>query len=376
MALNVRTTGSQDYQKYIKMLVCGGAGLGKTLMSSTAPNVLYASAEGGMMSVAEKNLPVMDITKTSQIQELIVALDQVPKVRAKIIGHPIDTVVIDTIDEVARIFVAERIESEKKESMAIQDWGWLGDQLRGMIRSLRNLEMNVIFTSHLKSTEDAETSRMFFKPAIQGAMGDEIAAYVDLAVLLTARPVMRVVNGENVRTVVRTMQTYPDVHHPWIKDRSGKLPMEFPINFKDDFARLQGYIYGDAPVKADEPQAPVVVSEPVKPVKAPEAKQTVATPQTKPEPVETVSLPQPELMVEPEVVKTDPVEIVVPEPMEIISESETSNNGQEPAKREDWQTCQECEGLIDNRDIADLSFIRFKTRMCRVCFTARRKAQK
>ncbi len=86
-------------------------------------------------------------------------------------------------------------------------------------------------------------------------------------------------------------------------------------------------------------------------------------------------------MVEPEVVKTvDPVEIVVPEvvpePMEIISESETSNNGQEPAKREDWQTCEECQGFIENRDIADLSFIRFKTRMCRVCFTGRRKAQK
>ncbi len=375
MALKIRTTGAADYQRYIKMLVCGSPGAGKTRSSSTWKNPLYASAEGGMMSVADRNLPVVDITRTSDLSELIVSLDQDPKVREKLIGAPVDTVVVDTIDEIARIFVVERIEAEKIESMRIQDWGWMGDQLRGLIRAMRNLPVHVVFCCHLRSTEDSESGRTFFKPAIQGALGDEIPAYFDLAVLLTARPVMKVVEGKNVRQVVRTMQTYPDSHHPWIKDRSGKLPMEFPVNFNDDFSRLHGLIYGESEVQADEPQAPVV--EPVKPVEPPKVQVTnIVQPKPQVQVEQAIIAPkkqEEEIVILPEVRKPAP-ELVVPA-VEIISESETVNNGVEPETRLEWQTCKDCGGYIENRDVADLSFVRFKKHLCRTCFSSIRKAK-
>lgn len=43
--MKIRRTGADDYGKYVKALICGEPGSGKTLISSTFPNPLYASAE-------------------------------------------------------------------------------------------------------------------------------------------------------------------------------------------------------------------------------------------------------------------------------------------------------------------------------------------
>ena len=70
MAFKVRTTGASDYGRYIKMLVAGNPGAGKTLLASTALNPIYASAEGGLMSIADKGLPYVEIEKIDDLLEL------------------------------------------------------------------------------------------------------------------------------------------------------------------------------------------------------------------------------------------------------------------------------------------------------------------
>lgn len=249
MALKVRRAGAADYGRYVKALIVGDPGAGKTRSASTWPNVLYANVDGGMMSVTDRQPAVIDIGGSVELQELLRTLEQDASVREKILGVPVETVCIDTIDHFARLLVEERLMDQRKETMAIQDWGWLADQLRGVIRGFRNLPMHVLLNCHVKTEEDSDSGKVTYRPAIQGSMGNEIPGYVDLAVLLTARPRTTVKDGKNFRELARVMQTFPDAQHPWIKDRSGKLPMEFVINLEDDYKRMDALVFVDLPAE-------------------------------------------------------------------------------------------------------------------------------
>lgn len=324
MNISVTRTSDKEYGHYIKVLFCGDPGAGKTLISSTFPNPLYASAEGGLMSVADRAVPFVKISATEQLQIIRANLSQPPEVRQSLLGMPVDTIIIDTIDEVARLLIRERCEANKKEQMAMADWGWLGDQLRSIIRGFRNLDMHVVFTCHLKQAEDSETGRLFFKPAIQGAVGDEIAGYVDLALLLKAQPMSKVVDNETERVLYRYLQTFPDPTHPWIKDRSGKLPQEVEVNFENDFDRMQALIYGQHPVEVE--------------VATPEVEETPAV----------VEEPVPE------------TETPVEAPSE--EQSAVSPTGDMP------YTCDECGTGFDNHDQADLSEYKYRRHLCTTCY--------
>jgi hypothetical protein len=262
--LQIRTTGAPEYGRYIKALIAGNSGVGKTLISSTFPSPVYASAEGGLMSVADRKIPYVDIKHTNDLQELLLVLLGSDEAREAAGLHNPKTVVVDTIDEVARMFVRERLSMTNKDQMAMADWGWLGDQMRGLIRAFRNLPMHVVFTCHLKQTEDGESGRIFFKPAIQGAVGDEISGYVDLALLLDARTVAELYEGGTRQVVRRNLITSPQALYPWIKDRSGKLPPAFPVDFVDDFQRMFDLIFSDmiAPHVDRVPLEPPVVDAP------------------------------------------------------------------------------------------------------------------
>ena len=246
MALKVRTTGATDYGRHIKALVCGEPGSGKTLISSTFPNPLYASAEGGLMSIADKGIPYVDVKDTDTLLELKHMLDWEPEEREEKLGFPVDTVVIDTIDEIQNLLIRERLDSQRKEAMQLQDWGWLGEQMKAIVRGFRNLPLNVVFTCHVKETSDSESGATWFKPMLSGQMGEAMPGYVDLSLVLESKIVTQINEDKQTEQVeVRSLLTQPSRKYPFIKDRSGKLPEQFDVTFEDDYARIHEAIFGD-----------------------------------------------------------------------------------------------------------------------------------
>ncbi len=283
--LDVRRTGAADYGRYIKALITGSPGAGKTLFSSTFPNPLFLITEPGLMSVADRNVPYIAITSSDHLMTIKKALEQSPKVRATQFGLQVDTVVIDTTDELQQLLIVERLKDIKKDSLTLQDYGWLKERTAAILKGFRNLDMHVIFTSHLKDSHDDITGVTYRKPGLTGSICDEIAGYVDLAVLLKAQPGVEIINKESVRVINRFIQTFPDTQHDWIKDRSGKLPHEFKVDFVDDFNRMERCIYGAAvPVAVVSPGLEVSHTKPAEAADEPAAGNlSVAAPQTAPE---------------------------------------------------------------------------------------------
>lgn len=309
------------------------------------------------MSIADRGIPYVDVRSSDDLLRVKNALDQPAEVRSQLFSFPIDTLVVDTIDEIQRILIRERLEETKKEAMQLQDWGWLGEQMQAIIRGLRNLEMNVVLTVHLKETTDAETGRLFFKPQMQGAIGDQLPAFVDLALLLKSQSAVTIVDGEAKRTTNRMLQTYPDAQHQWIKDRSGKLPQEIPVDFQTDYKRIAEAVFGGI----DDLQSPaaVEINEPtLVPVSAPTT-ESVSPPPPEPTVVPSAPVPAP-APAEPVPAPTIPVEHA-PEPAKPKVE--------EPSAL----ACESCKGAVESQDQADLSRIRFRKILCKPCFSAAKR---
>jgi hypothetical protein len=351
--LTIRRTGADDYGRYIKALICGSPGAGKTLISSTFPHPFYASAEGGLMSIADRGIPYVEVRSSMDLLQFKHAVDQQPSVREGILGFPVETVVVDTIDEVQRILIRERLEETKKDAMSLPDWGWLGEQMQAIIRGFRNLDLNVVFTCHLRESQDNESGRVWFEPGLQGAIGKQIPAYVDLALLLKPVPVTKIVNNEAVRVLERTLITQPDSQHDWIKDRSGKLPAELPVDFNTDYERMHEAIYGD--VKLPE-SAPITLESHTNLDVAPEptpASNPPKTPEPVPVPEAATATTQPTII--------PPDELPMPAP-----------SAQPTAAEDEKRVCEEC-GEEVTRDQADLSRIRWRKVLCREHFIAEKE---
>lgn len=247
--MKIRRTGTTSSPRYVKMLLCGDPGAGKTLFSSTAPNPLIISAEGGMLSIEDRGVPYVEISTSAEFLSLIKTFQKPDPQRSKDLeqlglekGQAVDTLVVDTIDEVCQILAKERYTAAKKDSLTLQDYGWLKEQMKSATTSLRNLEMNVIMTCHLKSRND-DDGRVTVWPAIEGKFSEAIAGYVDLALILRNTLSTEVKGNASKRVLKRYLQTFPDPQHSWVKDRSGKLPQEAPVDFNNDFAELAETIW-------------------------------------------------------------------------------------------------------------------------------------
>src|SRR4051812_4849054 len=115
MALKIFRTGAADYGRWVKMLLAGEPGSGKTRSSSTWTNPFFASAEGGLMAVADRKVPATKIAHSAELEQLLKILQQNAEVRESMLGVPVDTVIIDTLDEVQRILIKERLSDKRQE---------------------------------------------------------------------------------------------------------------------------------------------------------------------------------------------------------------------------------------------------------------------
>lgn len=399
MTLKIRRTGATDYGQFTKVLICGAPGAGKTLLSSTWPNPFYASAEGGLMSIADRGIPYTDVRTISDLLMIKTVLDSKKEVIEETLGFPVETVVIDTIDEIQRILIRERLEEIGKDTLAFPDWNFVSEQMAAIVRGFRNLPMHVIFTCHLKEVSDNETGRTFYKPQIQGGYGDQISANVDLALLLKTTTKTEMIDNKAEKVTRRILQTVPDLAHEWIKDRSGKLPSEIEIDFQTDFERINDFIFGGPKLKETDIREVIVELPELKPIKSAAeaavrpvrrtAARAVATPLSEapaPTPAVAPSRPARTPVAPTEATLDAPATLTVAEPAAEESKQVDGILVKNPDKFmpdkkiklncKDHGTdiyCQSCGDEIETVQRSELSMVRFRQFLCDKCYDAKKR---
>ncbi len=221
MAVKITSTKDVAFDG-VKVLVHGPAGIGKTVLCKTAPLPIIISAEAGLLSLADMNIPVIEVTTVNEVNEAYMFLTESEE------SKKYETVCLDSITEIAEVLLST-YKGEEKD--ARQAYGRLNDDIASTIRSFRDLKgKHVYFTSkQLRVENDNEPIR--YVPSMPGKTTLNAMPYFFDIVLA-----MRIGKLED-ETVYRYLQTYPDLNYE-AKDRSGKLPPRTKPDLTDVFERI------------------------------------------------------------------------------------------------------------------------------------------
>jgi len=221
------TTSAEQSAHGIKMLVYGDAGMGKTVLTASLPNVVMLSAESGALSLSQGNLARI--------------YGQMPYV------SPVPMILIKSVDDLTEAyrFLTTSSEARKFESIALdslseigetvlnnakrqvkdprQAYGELIEKMESTIRAFRDISgKHVYMASKMEPNKDGLTGVIKYGPSMPGAkLGPNLPYFFDFVFRIG---INKDAEGKNYRF----LQTAPDLQFI-AKDRSGKLDaIEYP----------------------------------------------------------------------------------------------------------------------------------------------------
>lgn len=205
----IKLTSTRRDIHFIKCLVYGESGIGKTVLCSTAPRPIILSAEEGLLSLANQDIDVIEVKSLKDVEEAIKFVKK---------SEEYDTVCLDSLSELAETLLAEFKNEEKDPRKAYLR---MGEELTVLMRELRGLKKHVVVTAKQGTVKDELLGRITYAPSAPGqAFAASIPYFLDLMFCMRAKKA----NKE----LIRYLQTQPDIQY-MAKDRSGCLKdMEEP----------------------------------------------------------------------------------------------------------------------------------------------------
>ena len=166
--MEIKIFKPQDHK--IKTVIYWASWTWKTTFGATAPKPIFASAENWLLSVADQDIPYVDIKSLKDLKELLKYL--------KDWKHDYESVVIDSISEINDIIKAW-IEQSKWRAMQLQDWWTVAKEIENILRWFRNLPMHTIFIAQEKNTVD-EDKIAKITPSLNWQSAVKIAYFMDI----------------------------------------------------------------------------------------------------------------------------------------------------------------------------------------------------
>lgn len=211
----MQITNTKDMAaKYLKILVHGPAGAGKTrLCATTGGKPLIISAEGGLLSLAGTDLDVVEVSDMSGLQEVYAFL---------LTDTKYDWVCLDSISEIAEVVLS----TEKgKTNDPRKAYGEMAERMMSLLRSFRDLDKNIYFAAKQERVKDDVTGGILFGPSAPGQkIGPAMPYLFDEVFALHSWK-------DETGQIQRALQTHKDAQYD-AKDRSGKLDMIEPPNLE------------------------------------------------------------------------------------------------------------------------------------------------
>lgn len=227
MALTFTTSAQETASNGIKMLVYGDAGMGKTVLTASLPNVVMLSAESGALSLSESNLKKIygNLPYVSPVPMILIRTVDDLTEAARFLefsneAKNFESVALDSISEIAET-VLNNAKRQVKDPR--QAYGELIEKMESTIRVFRDLpKKHVYMASKMEPSKDGLTGVIKYGPSMPGAkLGPNLPYFYDFVFRLG-------MNKDQQGNSYRFLQTAPDLQFV-AKDRSGKLDaMEYP----------------------------------------------------------------------------------------------------------------------------------------------------
>ena len=206
MAINLRSTKGL-HANGVKLLVYGNAGSGKTSLIPTLPNPVVLSAEGGLLSIADADLPFVEVSSYDTLMEAyrwVIESDE---------AKQFESIALDSISEIAEVVLNHEKKIAKDPRQA---YGSMQEQMADIIRAFRDIPgKHIYFTAKCEKATD-ESGRILYAPSMPGnKTGQQLPYFFDEVLALRVEK-----DAEGVAQ--RALMC--DSDGIWqAKDRSGKL---------------------------------------------------------------------------------------------------------------------------------------------------------
>lgn len=223
MSISLKST--QTYaQSGVKILVYGQAGAGKTTLIKTAPQPIILSAEGGLLSLQDSDIPYIEIHNLDELGEALTFLTQSEE------GQQFRTVALDSISEIAEVVLSASKIGLKDGRAA---YGEMNDTMAKVIRSFRDLPNRHVYFSAKMDKTSTDTGAMLYAPSMPGkTLSQQLPYFFDEVLAL------RVITDKD-GAVQRALQCQSDPL--WLaKDRSSRLSMWEPADLGAVIEKISG----------------------------------------------------------------------------------------------------------------------------------------
>ena len=223
--MKIRRT-SEIASSGVKLLVYGQAGAGKTTLIRTLPTPIVLSAEGGLLSIQDADLPFIEITDLGTLRETYAWLMQSDEAKCY------ESVALDSISEIAEVVLNAEKKANKDPRQA---YGAMQEQMADIIRGFRDLPgRHVYMSAKLEKTQD-EMGRVLYAPSMPGnKTGQALPYFFDEVLALR-------LEKDSDNNTQRALMC--DSDGLWLaKDRSGKLDTWEAPNLGAIISKIMGVV--------------------------------------------------------------------------------------------------------------------------------------
>ncbi len=228
MAINFKSTKGVT-SNGVKMLVYGQSGVGKTTLIRTLPAPIILSAEGGLLSLQDSDIPYVSVSSIADIgdtYEWLLKSEESKKFKS---------VALDSISEISEVFLSVEKKNTKDARAA---YGSMNDRMTQLIRAFRDLPGRHVYFSAKMEKSTTDTDALLYAPSMPGKTLTQSLPYFFDEVLA-----LRLIQDDegNVR---RVLQCHGDLSYQ-AKDRSGRLSAYEPADLGAIIAKIAGEVNGN-----------------------------------------------------------------------------------------------------------------------------------
>lgn len=225
--------------KHKRILIHGQPGSGKTLFSciSQKHRIGIIDIDRGLTTVQSWIAKHPEKKYLSPVVSQPKTIAEFEKDYTAMLKNPdIDIVVIDTLSEYQRFFIAEKTGTKNYTDQ--RDWGDLLVDLEDICKEAERSNKHCIFTCHTGKSFDPVSDTEVLSATFQGRFGEFYTRHFDLIGFLSWSVKTKLVGGQKTNEVERKIIFSPSPNVR-TKDRTNKLTTEEP-NLDTILAKILG----------------------------------------------------------------------------------------------------------------------------------------